>query len=347
MAQDALSTLGLSRRVIGLLAANGIATADALVALNERELLGLRGIGAGAVREVRAAVAAAGLELAVDELAPYVCARHGAPAWDAGLANLFLCDDCSSAWQAEAFGGAAPVYVGEALEGYCLNCNDRREVRLRQWLLCGTCERVARSIGRSVVAERFVADQWSALVAPRAPGLELRSTDAPTLRSRAGDPAAARRAEVDFIARNAKMDADVFGFELKTGKSHISGVAQVGARMGQFQLDASDCDDIATVMEREGIPVYLLHVQVIDRASPPTVQYVALGAWWTDVFRMHDAFQHVQRRPRETRDAAYFDTAMFEGFASFAEHVASGDAGRLAERLHAENRPSLYEREKK
>lgn len=341
-----LSDLGLSARVRRVLAASGIEDTGALVALNERELLALPGVGSGAVTEVRLALEGSGLELAEDPYAPYVCARHGAAAWDANLANLFLCDECAAGWEATAFGGQPPEYVGQAVEAFCLNCNLRRQdVRLRQWFLCGTCERVARSIGRSVVAERFVTERWEELIHPHTTNLVLRSTDVPTLRRRVADPEDVKRAEIDFVARDDESGDDVFGFELKTGKSYISGTAQVGARMGQFQLDTSDCDDMMTVMVREGIPVYLLHVQVIDRAFPPTLKYVALGAWWTDVFRMHDHFQHVQRRPRETRDAAYFDIRMFDNFATFAEHVSSGEHERLAQRVRDGGIiPALYRR---
>jgi hypothetical protein len=219
----------------------------------------------------------------------------------------------------------------------------RDDVALRQWFLCGTCERVARSIGRSIVAERFVATQWEALVAPHAPGLALEGTDRPTLRRRGKDDSTNKHAEIDFVARDGK-DGPAFGFELKTGKSHISGRAPVGARMGDFQLDTSDCDDIATVMEREAIPVYLLHVQVIDRAHPPTVEYRALAGWWTDPFRMSEHFDRVQRRPRETRDAAYFDARMFEPLATLAQHIRDGGPARLAERIEREGIPDLYRR---
>jgi hypothetical protein len=342
---DDLEGLGLPSRVVRILNANGIERSPELIALNERELLALPGFGPGALGTVRQALAAAGVALSVDPYGSYVCARHGDPAWDTSLANLFLCDDCADLWRAEAFADAAPEYVGQTVDGYCLNCNLRRpDCRLRQWLLCGTCERVARSIGRSVVAERFVAERWRESVEPHAADLELLSTDVPTLRRRDRDTTAAKRSEIDFAARDRNTGEVAFGFELKTGKSHISGIAQVGARMGQFQLDTSDCEDITTVIELEGIPVYLLHVQVIDRAFPPTLQYVALGAWWTDVFRMNEHFRHVQRRPRETRDAAYFDTAMFEDFHTFGAHVTSGAAERLAERLRDEDIPTLYRR---
>ena len=136
-----------------------------------------------------------------------------------------------------------------------------------------------------------------------------------------------------------------FGFELKTGKSHISGVAAVGAGMGQFQLDTSDCDDITAVMAREIIPVYLLHVQVIDRAHPPTVEYRALAGWWTDPFGMSEHFKHVQRRPRETRDAAYYNVNMFQSLSTLAEHIENDGPARLAERIEEEGIPALYWRD--
>jgi hypothetical protein len=192
------------------------------------------------------------------------------------------------------------------------------------------------------VAERFVTDLWDELVAPHVSGFTLENTDVPTLRRRQRNASATKRAEIDFVAR-ASERADDFGFELKTGKSHISGVAAVGAKMGQFQLDTSDCDDITAVMGRENMPVYLLHVQVIDRAHPPTVRYVGLAGWWTDVFTMSERFQHVQRRPRETRNAAYYDTAMFRDFSTLADHLTSGEHERLAERLHENGIPPLYE----
>lgn len=340
-----LSTLGLSRRVVATLERGGIDDVQALVALNERELLALPGFGPASLEEVRAALDSSGMSLAADPYGRYVCARHGERSWDANLSNLFLCDECAAMWQAEAFADEPPAYVGDPVDGFCVNCNVRRsDVRLRQWFLCGTCERVARSIGRSVVAERYVARCWGELVARHAPQLRLLTTDIPTLRRRHRDASETKRSEIDFVARDRDSGADAFGFELKTGKSYISGTGQVGARMGQFQLDTSDCDDITTVMEREGIVVYLLHVQVIDRAHPPTVQYVALEAWWTDVFRMHDHFRHVQRRPRETRDAAYYDIAMFEEFDTFGEHIRSGQHEQLAERLRSKGIPALYRR---
>jgi hypothetical protein len=335
--------LDLSPRVRRILEANGIARTSRLTALNERELLSLPGFGRKCLVDVCEVLAEAGLTLAIDPYGCYVCARHGQASWDTNLANLFLCDDCASKWQREVFDNQPPEYEGSRFEGYCLNCNARRrDVRLRQWLLCGTCERVARSIGRSVVAERFVTKRWKNVITGGASGLVLESTDEPTLRRRGQASSSPKRSEIDFVAKDAKKGRDLFGLELKTGKSYISGAAPVGARMGQFQLDTSDCDDILSVMEREKIPVYLLHVQVIDRVHPPTQQYVPLEGWWTDIFRMEEHFNGVQRRSRETRNAAYYDTAMFDPIDTFADHLARGDHLRLARRLKKDGVPDLY-----
>jgi hypothetical protein len=337
-----LGDLGLGNRTVGILGAAQIHDVAALVKHNQRELLALRGFGPSSLSEVCAALARAGLELAEDPFAAYVCARHGDRSWDTNLANLFLCDDCAAEWMANAFGDEPPAYVGPATGGYCLNCNvNRADVALRQWFLCGTCERVARSIGRSVVSERFVGEQWDELIVPHSPMFALEATDAPTLRRRSRGDSKRKRAEIDFVARYEK-DEPAFGFELKTGKSHVSGHAAVGAGMRQFQLDTSDCDDITTVMVREGIPVYLLHVQVIDRAHPPTVEYRAIAGWWTDPFRMNEHFNHVRRRPREAREAAYFSVSMFQPLATLAEHIENDGPARLAERIDNEGIPDLY-----
>jgi hypothetical protein len=339
-----LSQLGISGRVRNLLEHNGIADVEALLAKNARELLGFERFGAGSLGQVLEALKDAGVgDLAVDPYAPYVCARESREAGDTGLSNLFLCDDCAALWESAAFAGEPPQYVGEAVWGFCLNCNRKRsDVRLRQWFLCGNCDRVARSIGRSVVAERFVEQEWDRLVARHAPHLKLRTTDEPTLRHWDRTASTDRRAEIDFVIRDEQRGQDRFGFEMKTGKAYLSGGQRVGSRMQSFQLDTSDCDAIATVTEREDIPVYLLHVQVIDRAHAPTLEYRPLGVWWTDPFRMKDSLTVVKQRPRESRMAAYYRTTMFERLDTFAEHVRSGGPERLRERLTREGMPALY-----
>jgi len=82
--------------------------------------------------------------------------------------------------------------------------------------------------------------------------------------------------------------------------------------MNEFQLDHGDVDDILAVVAREGnLPVYLFHAQVMDRAEPPTVRFVGLGLWWTDLFSMSEQYLGSRRRPLETKMAAYYNTGMF------------------------------------
>ncbi len=134
-----LGDLQLSNRVRRILAANGVDDLDDLTALNERQLLGLPRFGYGCLEEVAEKLAGAGLGLEDDPYAPYVCARHGERANDTNLADLFLCDECADTWQKEAFDDTPAEFEGEAVDGYCLNCNVYKDdVRLRQWFLCGT-----------------------------------------------------------------------------------------------------------------------------------------------------------------------------------------------------------------
>lgn len=341
-----IARLQLSRRTSGILRAAGVNDLETLIKYNERELLALSGFGRVSMSDVYKALATEGCKLEQDPFAAYVCARHGERSWDTNLCSLFLCGDCAAAWTADVFDKQPAAYVSAPTGGFCVNCNvNRQDVALRQWFLCGTCERVARSIGRSVVAERFVSEQWNSLVVPHAPSLVLLGTDAPTLRRRGRDDSKNKHAEIDFVAHDEQDHEPVFGFELKTGKSHISGRAPVGAGMGQFQLDTSDCDDITAVMSREQMPVYLLHVQVIDRAHPPTIEYRAIAGWWTDPFQMREHFDRVQRRPRETRDAAYFNVNMFQPFSTLAEHIRNDGPVHLAERIEREGVPDLYRRD--
>lgn len=340
-----LRDLGFPLAVRNLLRTKGITDSDELTALNERELVGLGGFGPKRLAQVKEALDDAGLTLADDEFAPYMCVRDGRLAWDVSLADLFLCDECAAVWQAEAFYDTEPEYVGSALEGYCISCNQRKPVNLRQWFLCGNCERVARSIGRGVAAERYLREQWRDLVLPEAPHLELTQLDEPRLRGRRGG-APPKVAAIDFDVRDTNADDHVFGFELKTGKKYISGSGRPGGKMSEFQLDTTDCDDIRSVMEDRDLLVYLVHVQVIDRAEAPTARYVPLAAWWTDPFSMgsEDGFKRIQQRSRETRDAAYFNTGIFRDFATFAEHIGNGEYEELVERLRDDGVPQLYRR---
>lgn len=331
-----LADLTLDRRVLTLLARNDLISADDVLSLNEREILDLPGIGPSSLRALVTALEAAGLALAVDPYGPYECAREGELRRDAGLAGFFLCGTCAQDWREEAFDGQRYEYRSEELKGYCLNCNQHRDdVRLHQWFMCGVCERVARSIGRSIVAAASVMKAWEDSVSPRLPELTLIDADVPRLHRRNAETVGAKVASIDFIAENRKGDA-VLGLELKTGKGFV-GRTGVGSRIAEFQLDVSDCDDILTVVSERHIPVYLVHAQVIDRAEPPTVRYAALGRWWTDLFSMVENLDRVQQRPRETRQAAYYDTTMFRPFSELAEHLASGEFTAMQDQFARNN----------
>lgn len=76
----------------------------------------------------------------------YTCARHDAARKDTALVTFYLCDGCATAFASGAFNDTAPAFEGPTFEGHCALCNQRRkDIRLRQWYLCGVCERVARS----------------------------------------------------------------------------------------------------------------------------------------------------------------------------------------------------------
>ena len=305
-----MEELGLPRALLQRLNAVGITTVGKLAALNRRELRDIQGIGPGAVQRIEAALGTMELRLADDPWGPYTCARHGEPSWDTKLATMYLCNPCSQKFTAQAFAGTQPAFEGERVKGYCLHCNQRRDVRLRQWFLCGVCERVVRSIGRSVVADQFVLDWWKREAAERVPGLRLSLVDEPELRSHDRRSVRERISAIDFICEDASRKY-LFGIELKAGRSYIRG-RSIGTKMNEFQLDHGDVDDILAVVAREGnLPVYLFHAQVMDRAEPPTVRFVGLGLWWTDLFSMSEQYLGSRRRPLETKMAAYYNTGMF------------------------------------
>jgi len=337
-----IAELDLPVRIRTVLAAHRIAETEDLAQLTPRELGGVKGIGSKSVAMIREALAEVGLELAFDPLGPYQCVRHGQEAWDAALRSFFLCDGCATQFQNRAFSAANAEYLGPPMAGHCSHCNRPGEaIRIRQWFLCGTCDRVVRSIGRGIAANAYLLNWWEEKAAGRLPGLNLSMTDPPELRPYSHARTEARVARVDFTCAHSASGVASFGLELKTGRSYVRGTA-VGSPMQQFQLDHSDCDDILSVVRTEGLPVYLVHAQLIDRADPPTTYFVGVGLWWTDMFSMKPHHRASRRRPRETRIAAYYDTSMFRDMGSFVEHLESGGPAQLAERLQAEGAPELY-----
>lgn len=338
-----IDQLALTTSIINRLREEGVTDTDQLVVLTPREVKGIPHIGDVAVARITEALAAHDLSLAEDQFAPYTCARDGIAGYDVALGDVYLCDECATEWIQDVFHEEQPAYQAGPLAdpGFCVSCNQLKTVAYHQWYLHPICARVARSIGRGVAAERFMKAEWERVVGPFAPHLVLRNTDTPKLRSRhpGGPP---RVASVDCVVRDTNRDEDVFGIEVKNGPRYVSGRGRPGSPMNAFQLDTSDCDDMMTVMRERGYPVYLAHVQTLDRPHPPTSQYVPLEAWWTDPFRMAASGATVGRRSRETRDAAFFPTSIFDTFASFADHVTSGAYEQIAERLDKEGVPALY-----
>ncbi len=268
----------------------------------------------------------------------YVCVRHNSSRKDAALRSFYLCDECTSSFVEGAFHSAAPVYEGERLFGYCSLCNRRSDaIRLRQWCLCTTCERVARSMGRGMVAAQYVLDWWESNILPISPALELQQTDPPILRAR-GDrkTEGPKECRADFTATERSTALDALTLELKTGRSPI------GAGMSQFQLDTTDCDDILTVVREKLVPGYIIHAQVVEQFDPPTSFYRAVGLWWTDVFRMGEAFQSVRRRQTEQRYAAFFKRSAFSAMETFVEEIRSERYRELSSRLRADGLPEMY-----
>lgn len=344
---ERFSGLALPERVEVVLTRNQVTTTKELLRLNARELLALPGIGPGTMQQILDALAAAGLALADDPWAPYVCVRHGGQGSDVSLATFFLCTQCREKYSAGAFSGEEPAWVGsEPIEGYCGHCNKRcSDIRVAQWLLCGVCARVVRSIGRGLAAASYVMEVWNESIASSVPRIMLTETDPPELRTQGRRSEATRDSMADFTGFDKDQPGKpVFGFELKSGKSAASTGAGIGKPMSRFQLDTTDCDDILSIVAREGIPVYLLHVQVISRASPPTERFCGKGFWWTDLWSMQASFEKIQVRPRETRDAAYYSTRMFRNVPALIEHLSAGGYISDSERLARQGPPQLYHR---
>jgi hypothetical protein len=332
--------LGLPPALTQTLRDDGLTTAEVIAKRNPRELQLLWRVGPGAVGRIAQALDGEGLKLAVDPLAPYVCARHGSERSNTSLCTFLLCRECCRTWSKEAFDGTPPAFKGESIKSACMNCGRSRQVAFHQWFLCENCERIARSIPRSLAAEELIRKGWEAFAGERVEELELSGTDEPWLQFYG--EGAKREPMPDFRAVDRKSGEPLFALELKTGKSRIGQGIGVGTGMGAFQLDISDCDDIRAVMSRERIPVYLIHAQVIDRYDPPARFYVGTCAWWANPFDMRTHWEDTRQRSRETRDAAYFKLAMFSSWEDFEAHVDAGKPDALRERIRKSGPPRLY-----
>lgn len=337
--KSSLQELGLPKPLAFLLKEHGLSDPAALAKLSERGIRTIPGIGPGKAAAIRAALKTLGLDLAEDLYGAYQCARDGNKADDVSLTSLWLCDTCAAGFQKEVFDGKAPEWQGAPVDGYCVNCViEKSDVRLRQWFLCGNCGRVAQSFGRSVVAARDLMKVWKADFEPRL-GIALDEVDPPKLYRRV--KGAPKVSAIDFIGRHIDSTEHLFGIEMKTGQAGIGRGAV--RQMSEFQLDCSDCDDIATVAEKIGLPVFLVHAQVVERATPPTRRFEGIGYWWTDPYTMSERCDRVANRAREVRPAAYYPVGMFRPLVEFAAYLESGELKTLRKRIAQEGRfPALY-----
>lgn len=334
-----IEVLGLGQAVSQRLRVAGVTSLSTLEGWNRRELRSIPGIGPKTVARIEEAANEANIQLAEDLLAPYPCVREGRNAWDVRLSSFFLCGGCVTEWTDVAFRHQGPEYAEVLLSGTCQNCNQMfEEIYLAQWFLCGNCDRVARSIGRSVAAEQYVANQFEELC--RGTSLRIVQLDRPVLRAHNSRMLETKVATIDFAVHDGQEK--IAGIELKTGRNHLGGWAPVGSKMATFQLDHGDCDDITAVARDEGIFVYLFHAQVIDRATPPTTRYEATGLWWVDLYSFSESYQTSRTRPRETKTAAYYAIDRFRAFEEFRGHWESGDMATLRKRFVLEGPPSLY-----
>ncbi|MDE0116509.1 MAG: helix-hairpin-helix domain-containing protein [bacterium] len=334
-----LHDLGLGKALAERLVEAGIKTVEKLASWNRRELDSIPGVGDKSLDRIEEALGEVGLALTDDPLSPYECVREGRAAWDVRLCSFHLCEACVAEWTVGAFRGEPPVFDATVLSGSCQNCTQvASDLHLAQWLLCGNCERVARSIGRSIAAEMYVATRFEE--AFRQSLLELEQLDQPVLRAHDAQILEQKTPSIDFMIH--EEGTPIAGIELKTGRSHLGGWAPVGAKMATFQLDHGDCDDISEVATSDGIVVYLFHAQVIDRAEPPTTRFEAVGLWWIDPFSFSESYQTSRTRPRETKTAAYYSTDRFRPFEEFEEHWRSGEMASVRQRFGQHGQPPLY-----
>ncbi len=334
-----VKSLGLGKALERRLENAGFETVEELASWNRRELGSIPGIGPKSIDRLEEALGEVGLRLADDPLSPYECVREGRAAWDVRLCSFHLCERCVEEWTEGAFRGEPPLFDATVLSGSCQNCTQvASDLHLVQWLLCGNCERVAQSIGRSIAAEKYVAARFEEAFGQSL--LELEQLDQPVLRAHDAQVLERKTPSIDFMIH--EDGSPIAGIELKTGRSHLGGWAPVGARMATFQLDHGDCDDIRAVADMEQIVVYLFHAQVIDRAEPPTTRYEGVGLWWIDPFSFSESYQTSRTRPRETKIAAHFSTDRFRPFEELEEHWQSGEMVSVRQRFEERGLPPLY-----
>lgn len=317
-----IKTLQISPSKVSKLERASIYTIDDLVTLCKREILSIDGIGPKTFDEIVKALDSLGLKLAVDQYKKLICARHNKERNDARLRSFILCEDCSAQFKTQALNNIQPVFVMKMEGGpyRCSHCNELLKVNLYQWYICDICDRVLRSIGRGIAANKGVIAWWESNRENDTSLPRIIETDPPTLRARTGVHA---KPKLDFEWIN-ENNITIFGVEAKTGRNHLKG-GNIGARMSKFQLDVSDIDSILDAMERDNsfIPTYVFHCQVVDVPEPPTTRYSLVGIWWSLVNILINYIQEIKQRPRENRPAAYINTKAFNEINYFIDEIKS------------------------
>ncbi len=313
-----IGVLTISKHTIKKLTDASISSIDELTLLCERELIAIRGIGQKTVDEIMQALSLSGLELAKDRYGKLVCARHNKKRNDTRIKGYFLCAGCASEFQVKAFNNQTPTFTMGVTGGpyFCSHCNNEMDVSLYQWYVCDVCDRVVRSISRSIAANIGVGKWWEECRTNDLTLPTIEDIDSPTLRPTGKG---IKEAKLDFVWRNDFNDI-IFGTEIKTGRNHLSG-GSIGAGMSRFQLDVSDIEDIIKAMDASDpfIPAYVFHCQVVDLPFPPTSQFECVGIWWTSISSLIENILEIKNRPREIRPAAYINTKTFHEIASFVD----------------------------
>jgi hypothetical protein len=242
----------------------------------------------------------------------------------------------------QLFRGTEPEFEYSKVDGYCLYCGNETSVRERFWYVCNVCERVVKSFPSERAASKFVLSWWDDLRRSKSivkdiklavtDPIKLKSYEVPKERKKT------RISRPDFTGLLEPSDKQLFGIEMKTGRSSIS-------QMSQFQLDVSDCDDIMGWVEPLRLPGFLFHIQVTEEFNPPTSRRVARDGWFMDIFEMQENFKSIRQRPRENRPAAYYNK---KGFHRFDDFIQDDFVERLEEmrKRFAKGFPKLYIQEK-
>lgn len=316
-----IEELNLSASVTEKLADKSIINVEQLTALCEREVLSVKGIGAKSLENIKTALNRFGLTLAEDPYESLVCGRHNVRRNDTRIRSYFLCESCAKNFEEQALNNSKPIFkiaIGGGLH-YCSHCNEEKELALYQWYVCDVCDRVLKSIGRGLEADRGFIRWWNSARGQVRLPLEMMETDKPRLSPVNGD-----ENDDDFDFKWTYKRSILFGAEIKTGRNHLCG-GNVGSGMSQFQLDVSDIEAVLASMEKREpfIPAYVFHTQVVDVPKPPTTRFECVGIWWVSISDLIDNIEQIKRRPRENRPAAYINTDAFEKIESFSEEIGT------------------------